>query len=102
MYTKLSEPLKFAFGVYVNVPSAFTVTVPFADPLSSVQTPPPSPPAVSFPVRLPARTPSSLTLKLSATAVGASSTDVTFSVTVAVDRSPSLSASVYTKLSEPL
>ena len=28
-YSNVSVPLKFAFGVYVNVPSEFTFTVPF-------------------------------------------------------------------------
>ena len=67
---KLSEPLKFAFGVYVNVPSAFTVTVPFAAPVASAQTLPPSPDGVSLPARLPLNSVSSVPLTVSFEATG--------------------------------
>ena len=71
-----------------------TVRMPWAGPVTTDQTLPPSPDGVSFVDRLPAIVVSSLPVNVSAAATGMSLTGVTFSVTGAVDVEPSASVIV--------
>ena len=95
---KLSLPLKFVFGVYVNVPSALRTSVPLAGATTGVM-PFKALPSTSTMVRVwpsgslswptvpgvtsPVIDPSSLPVKLSSTAVGAELPELRVRVTTA-------------------
>jgi len=98
VYVKLSVPLKSASGVYLNVPSRFSVTSPFVGcvKLSTVIGSPST--SVSLSNTSMSTSTSSSVEAVSSTATGLSSTASTVTVTVAL--SPPLM--VYVKLSVPL
>ncbi len=105
---KLTVPLKFAAGVYVNVPFALNTSVPLAaavPPLTRLQLNDAFGVSVSLslPVTLCAvSVPSSFIVNVSSFATGASFTGVTVMVTVVGSQAALGSQTWYVKLTVPL